>query len=432
MLRMLALRLSSSRRTDGLWIGTFLPESEAQHLLILRRVEEALRLIKTYDRIRYNRLIRDLKRVWVRPIPEARASFKYSLHACQLDTKFVVAETTLSERIAAAIVHEATHARLMRCGIGYEEELRARVEAVCLRREIAFAAKLPSGQQVREEAERALTWYADRSHLTDTAIEERYARANLEELRNSGVPEWLLRFLLRVVSFANGRGVVTDANGRYKGEFRDGKRNGHGVVTWADGSRYEGEFCDGTQNGRGVFTWADGGRYEGEFRDGNRNGRGVFTWPDGGRYEGEWRDGNQNGHGIRTRVDGGRYEGEWHDGKANGRGVFTWADGSRYEGEWRDDKRSGRGVQTWADGCYEGEWRDDTRNGHGVQTWTDGSRYEGEWRDGNRSGRAVQTWANGMRYEGEWRDDKRNGRGVQTWADGSRYEGEWRDGDRSS
>jgi hypothetical protein len=30
--------------------------------------------------------------------------------------------------------HEATHARLWTCGIAYEERLRARVEAVCLRK----------------------------------------------------------------------------------------------------------------------------------------------------------------------------------------------------------------------------------------------------------------------------------------------------------
>ena len=56
------LRLSAGRLVDGLWIGTF--ESEAEP--ILRRVEELLRLIKTYDRHRYNRIVGDLERVWVR------------------------------------------------------------------------------------------------------------------------------------------------------------------------------------------------------------------------------------------------------------------------------------------------------------------------------------------------------------------------------
>jgi hypothetical protein len=29
--------------------------------------------------------------------------------------------------------------------------------------------------------------------------------------------------------------------GRYDGKMRDGKKNGHGVNTWADGSRYNGD-----------------------------------------------------------------------------------------------------------------------------------------------------------------------------------------------
>jgi len=52
------LRTSASRHIDGLWIGSFdIAVEVEQHL---RRVEEALNLIKTYDPLRYARLIRDL------------------------------------------------------------------------------------------------------------------------------------------------------------------------------------------------------------------------------------------------------------------------------------------------------------------------------------------------------------------------------------
>ena len=50
------------------------------------------------------------------------ASFNHSLNACQLDERFVLDEKSGPELIASVIVHEATHARLMRCGIGYEED----------------------------------------------------------------------------------------------------------------------------------------------------------------------------------------------------------------------------------------------------------------------------------------------------------------------
>ena len=86
LLDRIGLWLSTSRSIDGLWIGAFL-EDQADR--ILDRVEEALRLIKTHDPLRYNRLIRDLDRVWVRILPEATASYLRSLRACQLNTEFV-------------------------------------------------------------------------------------------------------------------------------------------------------------------------------------------------------------------------------------------------------------------------------------------------------------------------------------------------------
>jgi hypothetical protein len=56
------LSISRSRCVDGLWIGS---SGQKHSELVLGRVEEALGLVKTYDRVRYNRLIRDLERVLV-------------------------------------------------------------------------------------------------------------------------------------------------------------------------------------------------------------------------------------------------------------------------------------------------------------------------------------------------------------------------------
>jgi hypothetical protein len=189
----LELRFSTGRRIDGVWVGvafSFEPEP------ILHRVEEALRLIQKYDRLRYNRLIRDLERIWVRDVPGALGSFDHSLHACSLDREFVLAERSCPELIAATIVHEATHARLDRCGISYEEELRPKVEAACFRRELAFAAKLPNGEQVREQAERKLAFYATQEYWTNAAFAERYVKDHIEALRSLGARDWIGRTAL--------------------------------------------------------------------------------------------------------------------------------------------------------------------------------------------------------------------------------------------
>jgi len=183
------LRFSKSRYLDGLWIGTWEMEAEP----ILRRIEEALLLIKRYDRIRYDRLLRDLQRVWVLLLPSSIAIFEYGIYTCEIDTRYCLAETTTPELLAAVIVHEATHARLWRRGMRYEEARRPRIEEICIRREIAFAAKLPNGEAARDKAEQTLALCATGEYWTSTAFRERYIEGGVEILRYVGAPGWLTR-----------------------------------------------------------------------------------------------------------------------------------------------------------------------------------------------------------------------------------------------
>ena len=185
----LALWCSTGKNIDGLWVGVWDDKPERH----LRRVEEALSLIKTCDRIRYDRLNYDLKRIWVLLLPGPSGSYAESLNACKLDARFVLDERLSPDVIATVIVHEATHARLCRCGLGYDESLRSRVEAVCIRRELAFARRLPDGDGVREWAEAQLKSYAVPDMLTDEAREKRYVEGSLEALRHLGTPAWMVR-----------------------------------------------------------------------------------------------------------------------------------------------------------------------------------------------------------------------------------------------
>jgi hypothetical protein len=41
-------------------------------------------------------------------------------------------------------------------------------------------------------------------------------------------------------------------------------------------------------HGEGVFTWVDGRKYKGEYKNDKKDGYGTFEWPDGRRYEGFW------------------------------------------------------------------------------------------------------------------------------------------------
>lgn len=92
---------------------------------------------------------------------------------------------------------------------------------------------------------------------------------------------------------AHGKGSAT-GTAEYVGEFRDGRKHGHGVKTWPNGDRYAGDFVDDRKEGLGEYRfgrgpWA-GERYEGEFLADRRHGHGRYRWASGDVYEGPWRE----------------------------------------------------------------------------------------------------------------------------------------------
>jgi hypothetical protein len=182
----IGLWLSTSRNVDGLWIGS----TEGKPQPGLRRVENALQLMKDHDPLQYSRTINNLERVWVHLLPNALASYDRSLNACILDERVVLPETTTLERIASCIVHEATHARLERWGIGYDEKARSRIEAICLRRELNFVRKLPQSEPLQEELARTLEWcIGEHDYFSDANFRQRCEQGNIETLRYLGTPD---------------------------------------------------------------------------------------------------------------------------------------------------------------------------------------------------------------------------------------------------
>lgn len=72
----------------------------------------------------------------------------------------------------------------------------------------------------------------------------------------------------------------------YEGEWSaEGKRHGHGVLTFPDRSRFVGQFSQGFFQGPGVLSLPDGGKYEGNFQSGRYHGYGVYTAANGMKFE---------------------------------------------------------------------------------------------------------------------------------------------------
>ena len=93
---------------------------------------------------------------------------------------------------------------------------------------------------------------------------------------------------------------------KYKGAFKNGKREGFGLFELNDEENiqesgrmtksmvrvninflmvtYEGIFVDGMMQGQGSYSFLYGNLYIGEFKDGKRQGLGVFTYANGNKY----------------------------------------------------------------------------------------------------------------------------------------------------
>ena len=191
----LRLRFSTSRLVDGLLIDVWRGEPE-----LSSRIEEALRLIKQHDSLHYSRVVNNLDRIWVHLLPNAAAQYDRSLNACVFDERFVLLESTTPERLASTIVHEATHARLERWGVVYDEKKRPRIEAICLRRELNFVTGLPDSEPLQDEIKSTLEWCAgEHDFFSDENFQQREEQGQFETLRYLGAPNWLINTLMRLI-----------------------------------------------------------------------------------------------------------------------------------------------------------------------------------------------------------------------------------------
>ena len=116
--------------------------------------------------------------------------------------------------------------------------------------------------------------------------------------------------------------------------------DGVGAFRWADGDSYSGSFKGGKPDGLGVFR-ADAGkatqqRFAGAWRNGVRQGSGVLIFNDGRTYRGEFAKGKMDGFGVQS----------WTGEHRVARGYDTTAQPGRFEGSFRDGVWDGKGRIT--------------------------------------------------------------------------------------
>jgi len=134
-------KLSRSLPLAGFQARAFLPDAE-DRMRITAQLAAAIQLLSRHAPIRLAALQRDLPRILVGPTHHL-AECIYASSMCLLQFEYVADPKTSPLKLAMTLVHEGTHARLLRAGFPYEERLRRRVERLCVLSEIIFARRVP-------------------------------------------------------------------------------------------------------------------------------------------------------------------------------------------------------------------------------------------------------------------------------------------------
>lgn len=204
--------------------------------------------------------------------------------------------------------------------------------------------------------------------------------------------------------------TIKDGETIYSGEFIQDKKNGHGVITYKDGSKYTGEFFNDEKEGHGTLISSNGDKYVGNWKHNLQNGYGVLNSSDGSTYSGSFLNGNKEGKGTLKKIDGTMLSGNFKNNELIS-GTINFSNGEVYSGELINNKRSGYGKSILPLGeTYIGSYELDERNGLGTLIYQTKHKYVGEFKNGKREGKGSLYDADGnVLYSGLWAEDAQVG-----------------------
>ena len=227
----------------------------------------------------------------------------------------------------------------------------------------------------------------------------------------------------------HGPGEYISTAFRYKGDFKDGKKQGRGVYEWANGDRFDGDFTEDSPDGRGIWIFASGDKYEGEVKNSSVVGKGVFTTKNGDRIDGTFADAKANGRVLYAFANGDKYEGEMLQGRMTGKGIYVSKSGDRTDANFVDGNAQGKGTYYFSNGDrYEGDIKVGALTGKGNYFYSNGLRSDGEYVNGVLKGNGAFYFNDGSWFEGLFEDGMRRAKGRVIQKDGSKREAEMVDG----
>ena len=183
-------------------------------------------------------------------------------------------------------------------------------------------------------------------------------------------------------------------------------------ILYQDNFSYEGEWKNGKRDGIGILIKNDVAKFIGEFIEDKANGFGKFINENGDEYLGYWKESLFHGLGIiYNKKKTISYKGWWKKDKLNGFGIEKRSK-IEYVGEYINGNKEGYGVLYYRNGIYEGQMKDGNMHGIGCFSFNDKRKYEGEFIDNKMEGYGILSFPDGKIFIGSFIDDLEDGFGV--------------------
>lgn len=219
----------------------------------------------------------------------------------------------------------------------------------------------------------------------------------------------------------------------------DGRPCGFGVMRYAyslpgamgaeyEEATYEGQWKAGKREGKGTLTWIDGAIFEGLWKNDNRI-EGEMRMQNKLIYRGPIKEDRIHGYGRLLLTNSIVFEGYFKNGFCSSVGKLLYPNGDLYYGQHKGFIKEGQGKIIYLNGStYEGGWDQDRKCNRGrMFDKLTGDVYMGEYLDGKRTGQGRMLYF-GKReiYDGEWSSDRRQGEGITINARGEILSGDFR------
>ncbi len=147
---------TETRTIRGVRVSVNNTRADIETRRVFERLDGALGVIERYQPHRLRRFRRDVAGIVVKRFP-CRAAFFGDTRLCLIELTFAGGGQFSDAQVAASIVHEGVHARLLTMGLSGHPGCEAREERLCRQAELELGLAVPDGQPVVERALASLT-----------------------------------------------------------------------------------------------------------------------------------------------------------------------------------------------------------------------------------------------------------------------------------